>query len=338
MKFIPGHFSKMYSLLILTGILLLSCNNESQNKKTEESGKMVIQTDNINLSEQQRARKAVYQMLASEMINDIEEKNDTATIDCGTRLTLSEYDKIAEVFADVCKPELMPDDTTRIIDFPLFIHVVSGSLQQTTIEKGPINQAIGILNNKYRDAKINFSIRGYDTIISPMFVNFKEDDQPFLLNQYKKNKFINVFIFNSITSSSGAKLNGYTTFSRGDDFIMMTGNALQNGTTFSHEMGHFFVLYHTHGKTNSGTTDELVNSPSCSCTGDDVCDTPADPNLFGIIKNDCVYKGTVVDANGDIYKPDTKNLMSYAHLCRSNFSKGQYNRMRWAALKYRNYF
>ena len=49
-----------------------------------------------------------------------------------------------------------------------------------------------------------------------------------------------------------------------------------NDTTLSHELGHYFDLYHTH-ETSFGT--ECPSGSNCQSAGDMVCDTPADPNL-----------------------------------------------------------
>lgn len=334
---------------IIVGMLVYYFTSLSNNQiggftQTTKSSKIIITenatvtiADSVSLSDNQLARMKVYQQLTDELINDAEKK-DTMPVDCGTHLTPAQYDQIAGYFEAVCTPEKIPTDTVKVIEYPLYIHVVKATEQQNLISSAVINQAIVILNNKFGKTKVRFVIKGTQNIISQRFTNFNENDQPFLLNQYKKSGFVNIFIFSSLAAANGQALNGYTTFGRGDDFIMMSAVAIQNGTTLAHETGHYFLLYHTHGKTNSRTTDELVNGNSCSCTGDDVCDTPADPNLLGIVNSTCVYTGIATDVNGSLYKPDPKNLMSYAHPCRNYFSAGQQNRMRWAALTWRNYF
>lgn len=327
-----------YYFIVLQDKSASNFNNKTKDKNVISTEMTTITlADNISLSEKQLVRMKVYQMLTEDAVLNMEKK-DTMPIDCGTRLTQTQYDEINDFSEAACTPEKLPNDTVKNIEYPLYIHIVKTSEQQNLINTAAITQAISILNNKFATAKIRFAIKGTQNIISNRFTNFNENDQPFLLNQYKRNGFINIFIFSSVAASNGQALNGYTTFGRGDDFIMMTAGALQNGTTLAHETGHYFLLYHTHGKTNSGATDELVDGSSCSCTGDDVCDTPADPNLFGIVGNTCVYTGNATDINGVNYKPDPKNLMSYAHLCRYYFTKGQYNRVRWAALSFRNYF
>lgn len=96
----------------------------------------------------------------------------------------------------------------------------------------------------------------------------------------------------------------------------------------AHEVGHALGLPHTHGYTNTGTTDELVDGSNCETGGDHFCDTPADPNLLNYINSSCTYTGNIVDANGDAYVPNTHNLMSYTYShCPDHFSGQQGERM-----------
>lgn len=96
-----------------------------------------------------------------------------------------------------------------------------------------------------------------------------------------------------------------------------------NHSTFPHELGHYFNLYHTH-ETFLGIG--CASESNCSTTGDMVCDTPADPNLSGKVNANCDYVGGGVGpCPGDpAYAPDTNNLMSYApKSCRTRFTAGQ---------------
>lgn len=149
------------------------------------------------------------------------------------------------------------------------------------------------------------------------------------------------------------------------------------GAIAAHEMGHFFNLYHTFSDEHTyleisgnenvarpldGTNVCPNNDPNnpgfmdnnikCNCgpnIGDELCDTPADPEYLPIpnltwrfydIKK-CVGQFTcdyteddindgcsMPDDNGDIYLPDHTNIMSYSHnRCRTNFSDQQKERM-----------
>ena len=136
----------------------------------------------------------------------------------------------------------------------------------------------------------------------------------------------------------------------------MANSCTTNGSTLPHEIGHFFFLYHTHGTTNTGTTDEVVIRPgeesvgcvepdctptaaNCDTNGDRLCDTEADPNVSGKVDgSDCSYTENETDVNGDAFRPDPTNIMSYStKACRTLFSDGQYSRMNNAYLNDRNY-
>jgi hypothetical protein len=113
--------------------------------------------------------------------------------------------------------------------------------------------------------------------------------------------------------------------------IFISKSCLQNINTMTHEMGHYFNLYHTFESQTFGK--ELVNESNCSRTGDLVCDTPADPT--GIyLDTACHYTGNlfhVIDDLGQFYTPMVTNFMSYYKTirgdCRKNFSPGQLDRM-----------
>jgi len=97
-------------------------------------------------------------------------------------------------------------------------------------------------------------------------------------------------------------------------------SGLGNHSTFSHEIGHFFDLFHTH---EPAFGDEYVDGSNCDSAGDLVCDTPADPQLGSstVDSGTCEYTGSATDPQGDPYVPDATQLMSYSlKHCRDNFS------------------
>ncbi len=99
-----------------------------------------------------------------------------------------------------------------------------------------------------------------------------------------------------------------------------------NHSTFPHEIGHYFDLFHTH-ETFQGP--ECVNGSNCAIAGDLVCDTPADPILgTNNVSTLCTYTGTSRDGcSNALYAPNVRNLMSYSRKeCRDHFSPGQHAR------------
>lgn len=117
----------------------------------------------------------------------------------------------------------------------------------------------------------------------------------------------------------------------GKNWTVMDNNCATNGSTLAHELGHYFNLLHTH-ETARGSENvaRSGNCTNCTTTGDELCDTPADPRLSSSsnVNSSCNYYGSYTDSCGENYNPDETNVMSYSRkLCRINFSPGQIDRM-----------
>ena len=100
------------------------------------------------------------------------------------------------------------------------------------------------------------------------------------------------------------------------------GIVLQEPGSIIKYMGRFFGLYPT-----SEGGDELVDGSNCATAGDFICDTPADPGEHDKVE-DCIFTGTMKDANGQYYTPDVGNVMSgYDADCTCGFTAGQLRKM-----------
>jgi Domain of unknown function (DUF4384)/Pregnancy-associated plasma protein-A len=255
--------------------------------------------------------------------------------DCGTKANPKEIEYMRG-FAE----QLRGFDGTMtrgIRDFPVKLHILRKSDGTGGTTEIALRKAFDYVNQIYAAANIRFVI--YDSpnyINSSEYYDFDPDTQSenALCNKHDVKNVINVYFFNSMSG-----LNGYSRFPPSEDRVMMSNQA--NRATLPHELGHYFSLYHSHGKSNSGTSDELVNRSNCQQTGDDLCDTPADPNLDNVkgCTSDCQYNGTEKDQNGDLYKPMVDNLMSYNPYreCRTRFTPQQLARINFCALNQRNY-
>lgn len=231
-------------------------------------------------------------------------------------------------------------DANDTVYIPVKYHIIRRTNGTGGLNPVTVNALTEELNTFYGPAKLKF--------YQCDDINFIDDDEYFNFNQNQENEVcrdrdvygvVNAYFFNSVRASGGGALCGYAYFpgSRRDRVVMSNACAT-NGSTFVHEVGHFFSLYHTHGKTNNGSTDELVDGSNCMTAGDNICDTPADPNLSGKVNNQCNYTGNGMDANGHAYKPDPKNLMSYSRKsCRTVLTDGQLERVRYSALVHRPY-
>ena len=250
--------------------------------------------------------------------------------ECGFQHTEKDIERILELDAQPMKAIRSSSDQV-----PVTIHIITQSNQQGGIELAKVNNAIKSANEHFEQIKMEFSICGkVNYINNDRYYNLYNHDQ---VNLYENNvpNTINIYFTNNVFSRDSNSLCGFAYFPGYYDVMVMNNSCVDNGSTFVHELGHYFNLLHTH---DSRQGKEMVNGSNCSTTGDLICDTPADPILSSKVDNDCRYFGIDRDANGDIYNPDTENLMSYSlKSCRNYFTPDQYTRMRKAFDYQRNY-
>ncbi len=219
----------------------------------------------------------------------------------------------------------------------------------------------------YAQADIEFVICEEQAVFSDIYydldINTEYNDG--ILNDYYSPGFINMYIVNSVTSGGNLVAGVGQNIGYGRDCTVL-GYQYLSPELIAHELGHCLHLIHTHGKYNSDSTDCNTSNnntglddgvwcqgaveldanlnidknddqvPDCLQTGDDVCDTHAEPrlNISGMVSN-CTYTGTVTDPNGDFYNPEIGNIMSYAPSgCDEFFTQGQYARMVYALENY----
>ncbi len=247
--------------------------------------------------------------------------------DCGTNITTEQLEFVNSL--DFSKSDFSARTEQAIVEIPLKLHVVRQSNGEGGISTTALNNAITKLNSFYSNSSIRFfQFQDINYIDDDELYDFSTSNEGKVAVPNDVSRVINVYFFNSI-KSAGSNLCGYTYFPPSADRVMMVNSCTTSGNTFAHEIGHYFTLFHTHGKTNTGTTDELVNGSNCQNAGDNLCDTPADPNLSGKVGSNCQYTGTNRDSNGAAFSPMVSNIMSYAPgQCRSLFTNGQYQRIR----------
>ncbi|SDS58336.1 Por secretion system C-terminal sorting domain-containing protein [Formosa sp. Hel1_31_208] len=220
--------------------------------------------------------------------------------------------------------------SSAISSVPIKAHIIRTDSGTGGLTESELNQALSIMNSYYANAYLEFFLcEGINYIDSSEYYDYTIDEQAALTGTHNVNNVINIYFTDAVTSSSGNAVCGYAYFPGGPEVILMNNSCAINGSTLSHEVGHFFGLSHTHGNSNSSLTNELVDGSNCDSAGDFVCDTPADPQLSGSnVSSSCIYVGTVFDANGDLFVPNPFNIMSYSRKqCRTEFSAGQYARI-----------
>lgn len=221
------------------------------------------------------------------------------------------------------------------ISYPIQFHVVRRSDGTGGLSASTVTGLLTEFNNHYAPANLQF--------FECSSINYIDDDTYFSLETSEESAMgaahdvanvINIYLVDYAGGYCGWTRLPPSTIDR----IILKNSCATNGSTAVHEVGHYFSLYHTHGKSNTGTTDELVDGSNCSTAGDDVCDTPADPNLSGNVNSSCNYTGSATDANGDSYSPNPNNIMSYSlKACRNFMSSGQLSRVAYSAANDRSY-
>ena len=239
----------------------------------------------------------------------------------------------------------LPSFATQYV-YIKFHNVLKNDLTGRNIASN-ISTILNFLNIKFASLNIEFRQSGnINYIISDQYYDLTPSEEAALRADNDCTNALNMYFLGDPAGNGGYA-----------NFPTLDGNRSTNATfmqsnvddaTFNnfviaqvlpHELGHYFNLYHTFGKTNGGAggvggilTNELVNGVNCANEGDDVCDTPADPYMNSSwsvcsIQSSCTWNCTNTDANGQRYSPSMNNFMSYYQYCRNRFTPGQFYRM-----------
>ncbi len=232
-----------------------------------------------------------------------------------------------------------PTASASITYIPLKVHVLRRSDGTGGISDADLNQTVVSANINYHAAFVQFYLCGEpDYINSDTYFNYNYDQEEALCGPNDVQNAINVYYFNSVTFGTDANISGYAYYPsslRQSNRVLLANSSIANNRTLSHELGHYFGLYHTFN--NNANADvslrELVTrgtGANCTTTGDFICDTPADPfQLPGatVSAGSCTYTGTIVDAQNQPFIPALNNIMSYYYGCGNTFTAGQFERM-----------
>ncbi|MEL6592706.1 MAG: M43 family zinc metalloprotease, partial [Bacteroidota bacterium] len=225
---------------------------------------------------------------------------------------------------------------TSVVMIPVQLHIIRRSDGSGGLSIAEFEAALERANEMFLPSSLQFyQCGGINTIDDDTYSPYDYSQMSALDAAHSVANVINIYTTETVTAGT-ANICGHAQFPGGLDFVMLANSCTNNGSTFAHELGHYFLLYHTHQGGN-----ELADGSNCSSSGDFVCDTPADPQLStstNVNATTCLYNGSGTDANGDNYNPETSNFMSYSGKhCRISVSDGQHNRMLAAYNAYRTY-
>ncbi len=235
--------------------------------------------------------------------------------------------------------------TNRSIAVYVHILVVNNTPTSTP---GQWQAAVDQANQYFSPANMHFTICGFDYVVlglnqagwGPGILNYLHDN-------YDRYGYIN--LYSTDYFPYGAGLATFPAPGSPDQVVLANEvfgiryTPQMTGGILAHELGHIFSLIHTHANMGGAVgTDEFVDGSNCTTAGDYICDTPADPNLQGIpnrVDSLCNYTDSVyTDAHGDLFHPDTRNIMSYSRLaCYDHFSNQQLLQMRYCLDNVRYY-
>ena len=220
-------------------------------------------------------------------------------------------------------------------NFSLVVHLVKDTTGSVNITEADVQTLIDTLNTYFEPICASFSICEFRVIDNYQYSTPKNDNEfQQMINTYNEENRINLYFSDLVSFSSDgagfATMDGIT-MDRDGGIVAQIDYVTSFPKGLPHLFGHYFGLLDTW--TGSGT--ELVNGDNCSTAGDLICDTPSDPYIPGdtlliyINPDICRFRyRTRKDANGEYYRTDVSNIMSYyPESCKCGFSYDQYTKM-----------
>lgn len=203
-----------------------------------------------------------------------------------------------------------------------------------------LDDAVTALNGFYNPIGVSFvETHSRRFINSSQYNVLSQGEFNPLLDAFNTSNVLDIYFVQTFTDGQGQPLNGQSTFTTDASagVVVVNGATPSRGSNFStipHEVGHYFDLLHTH-ETSFGV--ECPNELNCAFAGDQVCDTPADPDLS--VNGNRVDGGcnavnmpgipTACQFPNNPYRPDARNIMSYSTVtCRNHISGGQETRFK----------
>jgi len=221
---------------------------------------------------------------------------------------------------------------------PVVLHIFLNNNESKSRLLLDIKKIIQRLNIIYSDNKTGIQFYLSDIVFVEKQKRLKANyylEAPFITSSHKNRYAVNVYYVNILEKKFFNKqTNFHGTYNSLNKSIISIRHASQ--TTLAHEIGHFLGLKHPHHNWNKAKRKQesvsrtiqkgfITKKTICEINGDELSDTPAEPNLAKYTDDDCNYIGTLTDAWGQEYHPNTNNIMSYPgnRACRTSFTTMQ---------------
>lgn len=252
----------------------------------------------------------------------------------GVTATPSFLDEIRKNYAGENAYPFDLNTVSQTVKIPVRVHVIKNRNGFAGVNLVDVNNSVSIANSYFKNIGIRFFIDSVNYVNDYNYGYITNDSNTVeLLAKFGLVNRINLFLADSVKKAPYRSY-GYTYFPNVADsnYIFLDKNYIA-GNALTTLLGHFMGLLSTHE--NLGGS-ELANENNCSASGDYICDTYADPDLYNQVDSTCKYIGTARDNNGKYFVPSVANLMSHSRdYCKCIFSPLQYRRMYYYYLKYR---
>ncbi len=213
------------------------------------------------------------------------------------------------------------------------VFIVENQAGNTGYTDAQLNTVIDELNQYFEPSGLKFSACSIQEIYNYNYDIISPDNLKELTTLYYKPHVINLYITSELYDADYIPVCGLTWMPWANRNVILIRKDCSLIASLTHQMGHFFGLYHTH---EEAFGKSKVSDPDCATTGDLCCDTPAQPILTGKVDATCTYTAAETDADGNYYIPSVKNFMSLGRPeCQCSFTHDQYVRMTNVFLMYK---
>ncbi len=226
------------------------------------------------------------------------------------------------------------DQPSLSVKIPIRLHIIKNIDGLDNADPSQVYNSLEKANTLFKTIGISFFIDSVNYIPDYNYAFITEGILfTEMLTLYATAGKINLFLADSVRMDS-VRTYGYTYFPTAiDSNYIFLDKKFINGNYLSTMLGHFMGLLSTHDKRGGM---EMANEQNCAQSGDFICDTYADPNLYAKVDDKCIYNGYSTDPSGAYFVPSVANVMADSpDNCKCKFSPQQYRRMYFYYLRYR---